>query len=144
MHMTAEIRHEIDEGRYPSMMSPSLRRALVFLLLGPMLGVFAVLLSEAVYGGMGSFLGLIMGLAFVLGLQVAAVAALADGLLSRSLPIALRAPLTAVTGAMTGIGMLNAMFGPLPQDMFLPIGGGAAFCAAVCSLLSHDWRGSKA
>ena len=138
MHMTAEIRHEADEGRGSSM-PPSLRRALVFVLLGPMLGVFAVLLIEAVYGGMGPFLALIVVAVFVFGLQVAAVTALADGILSRSLPISLRAPLTAVIGAMVGIGSLTAIIGRLPQDMFVPIGSGVAFCMGVCSLLSHNY-----
>lgn len=139
MQISSEISHEIDDGRDPSAIPPSLRRALVFLLLGPMLGVFAVLLTEAVYGGMGAFLALIMAAVFVLGMQVAAVTAIADGILSLRLPITLRAPLTAVTGAIIGIGSLTAILGQLPHGMLMPIGGGVAFCAAVCSLLSHDY-----
>ena len=52
MTMTAEISHEVDEAGGSRLESPLWpRRALVFLLLGPMLGVFAVLLTEAVVGG---------------------------------------------------------------------------------------------
>ena len=138
MQMTAETRYEMNVGCDPSM-TPALRRALVFLLLGPILGVSAVLLAAAMYGGMGPFIGLIVGMVFVLGLQIGGITALADGILSRILPVFLRVPLTAVTGAMIGIGALTAILGPLSQDM-LPIGGTIAFCAAVCSLLSHDYR----
>ena len=137
MHMTSENWHEMDEVRDSSVIPPSLRRALVFLLLGPMLGVFAVPLTAAVYGEMGPFIGMIMGMVFVFGLQVAGVTALADGTLSRILPISLRVPLIAGTGAMIAIGALTAILGRLPQDMFLPVGGVVAFCAGVCSLLSH-------
>jgi MFS family permease len=144
MTMTAEISHEMDEAGGSRVGSPLwLRRTLVFLLLGPMLGVFAVPLTEAVVGGISPFVGLIMMIVFVFGLQVGALTAIADGILSRILPIALRAPLTAVTAATVGFGSLSAMFGPLPQGMFTPIGGVLAFCAGICSLLSHDYGHSR-
>ena len=144
MSMTSELPHDTGQ-RGGSLWTdlPWLRRTLAFLLVGPMLGVFAVLLIDAIYGGMGPYLSLVMGVVFTYGVLVAIISAPIDGLLSRSLSIFLRAPLVAFTAAMVGLGSLSAMFGSQPPDMFWPLGGGTAFCAALCSLLSHDWRGVK-
>jgi hypothetical protein len=140
MTMAAEISHPMIKPHGSRVGMPLwLRRTLAFLLLGPTLGAFAAVLTAAGSGSMGPFVGLIMMIVFVFGLPVAAVTAIADGILSKILPIVVRAPLTAVIAATVAVGSLNALFGPLPQDAFTPIGGVAAFSAGVCSLLSHDW-----
>ena len=141
MTMAAEISHPMIKPHESRARMPLwARRTLAFLLLGPTLGAFAAVLTAAGSGSMGPFVGLIMMIVFVFGLPVAAVTAIADGILSKILPIAVRAPLTAVIAATVAVGSLSALFGPmLPQDAFTPIGGVAAFCAGVCSLLSHDW-----
>ena len=142
MSMTSELPHDTGQ-RGGSLWTdlPWLQRTLAFLLVGPMLGVFAVLIIDAVYGGMGPYLGLVMAVVFAYGLLVATITALADGMLARSLPIFSRAPLVAFIAGMVGLGSLSAMFGSQPPDMFWPVGGGTASCTAVCSLLSHEWRG---
>ena len=121
---------------------PWLRRTLVFGLLGPLLGIFELLSYEAVFGGFGQLLPIIMGVVFVFGLLACAVTGIMDGILSRTLPISLRAPLAALLGAMLAIGPIAALLGPMPLEASMAVGAVGALNMAVCSLLSHDYRRS--
>ena len=80
---------------------------------------------------------------FVFGLLVSAVTGLIDGMLSRILPVAWRAPLTALSGALLAIGLPAALLGPMPQELSIAVGVVGALCMAVCSLLSHDYGRSR-
>ena len=95
---------------------PWLRRTLVFGLLGPLLGVFELLASEAVLGGLGYLLSVIMGVVFVFGLLASIVTGIMDGRLSRILPVAWRAPLAALSGALLAVGPPAVLLGPMPLN----------------------------
>ena len=118
---------------------PSLRRALVFLLLGPILGVLVALSPDVASGGLNAWLVLIAKQVFVIALLVSAITGLVDGILSRTLSIFLRVPLTATVGAISAIGLPAALLGPLPQEMSMALAIGGAFCMGVCSVLSHEY-----
>jgi hypothetical protein len=119
---------------------PSPRRGLVFLLLGPMLGVLIALVPHAASGGFSVGPAFIGDILFLFGLLVCGIAGVIDGILSRTLPIALRAPLIALVGAMIAIGLPAALLGPPPAELSIALGIGGALCTGVCSLLSHDYR----
>ncbi|MBR1147814.1 hypothetical protein [Bradyrhizobium sp. AUGA SZCCT0431] len=118
---------------------PSPRRALVFLLLGPILGVLVALSPDVASGGLNAWLVLIGKQVFVIGLLVSAITGLVDGILSRTLSISLRAPLIALVGAVAAVGLPAALLGPLPQEMSMWLAIGGAFCMGVCSVLSHEY-----
>lgn len=118
---------------------PSPRRALVFLLLGPILGVLVALAPDVASGGLNAWLVLIGKQVFVIALLVSAITGLVDGILSRTLSIFLRAPLIAIVGAVAAIGLPAALLGPLPQEMSVSLAIGGAFCMGVCSVLSHEY-----
>ena len=123
--MSSENPLENDEfGGVPAWADPpSLRRALVFLLLGPILGVLIALLPDVVAsGGLNAWLVLIGKQVFVIGLLVSAITGLVDGILSRTLSIFLRAPLTAIVGAASAIGLPAALLGPLPLELSVAVG----------------------
>ena len=111
----------------------------MFLLLGPILGVLVALSPDVASGGLNAWLVLIAKQVFVIGLLVSAITGLVDGILSRSLSIFLRAPLTALVGAMAAIGLPAALLGRLPQEMSMSLAIGGAFCMGVCSVLSHEY-----
>ena len=145
MHVSSENPPENDDGRGSLWTDlPWLRRTLVFGLLGPLLGVFELLAYEAAYSGFGSLLPLIMGVVFAIGLPVSVVTGPVDGVLSRTLPISLRAPLAALLGAMLAIGPMAALLGPMSLEASIAVGAIGALNMAACSLLAHDYRSAKA
>jgi hypothetical protein len=79
---------------------------------------------------------------FLLSVPVTAFAGAVDGGLARRLPLAARVPPTAIAGAAGGgavaFGLLHCFFPPA-ELMFFPLGG--AMCAAICSVLAHDYNG---
>jgi hypothetical protein len=129
-----------------------LRRALVFVLLGPVFGILVALSQEVAVRG--SFPGdYVEGCAIVyfFNLIVSVITAPADGILACVLPIPERGPLTAVIGAAVAVGlslywwtqMGNKMVPPsLSSQIPIAIIGGLSMGA--CSLLSHNYRRSKA
>ena len=123
---------------------PWLRRTLVFGLLGPLLPIFELLAYEALFGGSGLMLPIIMGVVFVFGLLASVVTGIIDGMLSRAVPIFLRATLAALAGALLAIGPPAVLLGPMPLGSSMAVGIVGALNMAACSLLSHRYRGSKA
>jgi hypothetical protein len=119
-----------------------MKRTLVFLLLGPVLGVFGAILNDVVAGrwvrefGEGG----VMALAF--SLIVSVVTGPVDGYFAHALPVPVRVPLTAVVGATMAVGLILALSGKmLPRDVLMPFAVIGALCMGTCSLLSHDYRG---
>jgi hypothetical protein len=119
-----------------------MKRALMFLLLGPAL----VVLATWVAVGMppGDVVINVAVLLFLVTLPLSGIAGLIDGLLSTVFPILARVPLTAMVGAMAPLVLLAALLGPMPQGMPVPFMIGGALCAGVCSLLAHDYNAREA
>ena len=115
-----------------------MKRALMFLLLGPAL----VVLATWVAVGMppGDVVINVAVLLFLVTLPLSGIAGLIDGLLSTVFPILARVPLTATVGAMAPLVLLAALLGPMPQGMPVPFMIGGALCAGVCSLFANDYR----
>jgi len=119
-----------------------MKRALVFLLLGPASVVLAIWVAVGMPND--AFAVNVAVLLFVCTFVVSGIVGLLDGSLAQAFPISLRAPLTAVVGAIAAIGLPAAWLGPLPQDMSMLLGIGGAFYMGACSLLSHDYRRAQA
>jgi hypothetical protein len=128
--------------------STSMKRPVVFLLLGPSLVALAVWMVAAAIAGRidDSFIGICAITSFLLTLPVSSIAGLVDGYLARGLPTLLRAFLTAAIGMTGAIGLVLTlfmmMFSPtVPQEVM-----NGALCAGfflllpmgLCSLLSND------
>ena len=116
-----------------------MKRALVFILLGPSSVVFATWVAFGM-----PFDATVVGIAlllFVFVVPISAIAGLIDGYLARTFPILLRASLTAIVGSMGAVGMFLALFGKLqPQDLMPALTFGGLAMGGVCSLLSHDYH----
>ena len=122
----------------------SLKRTYMFLLLGPPLGVFGAMLNEAVVTGRAIRWEIGEGtvMAFIFSLVVSVFTRPIDGYFAHVLPVLLRAPLTAIAGAMMSLGLIFSLVGKmLPQDTAMSIAIVGASCMGVCSLFSHDDRG---
>src|SRR4030095_12116202 len=92
--------------------STSMKRPVVFLLLGPSLVALAVWMVAAAIAGRidDSFTSVCAITSFLLTLPVSSIAGLVDGYLVRGLPALLRAFLTAAFGMTTAIGLVLALF----------------------------------
>jgi hypothetical protein len=117
-----------------------MQRAFVFLVVGPLTVALVTALALLAAGAPGSIIQFIATALLVLTVPVAAFAACVDGYLARTFPIALRAPVTAIAGAMAAgavaYTILHCFF--LPTElMFFPLGG--AVCTGLCSLLANDY-----
>ena len=118
-----------------------MNRMLVFLYLGPVLGVLVALSPDIARTGYSDILMIIGIVVFYLGFIVAAVAGVVDFALAR-VSLWLRLPITAVAGGVMVAGPFCAFDTSI---VFWPaLAAGGAFCAGVCSLLSHDFRRAKA
>lgn len=122
-----------------------MKRATVFLIVGPSAIALVAALALAAAGAPGSAVQIIPVALFFLTFPVAGLAGAVDEYLARTFPISLRAPLTAIAGAVAAgvpaFALLHCFFPP-SELIFLPLGG--AICTGVCSLLAHDydWQGS--
>ncbi|WP_156435487.1 hypothetical protein [Bradyrhizobium lablabi] len=132
--------------------SLELRRAFVFVFLGPVFGILVALAQEIALRGSipGDYVEGCVTVYFF-SLIVSVITAPADGILAYVLPIPERGPLTAVVGAAVAVGlslywwtqMGNKMVPPsLYSQIPIAIIGGLSMGA--CSLLSHNYRRSKA
>lgn len=119
-----------------------MKRALVFLLLGPALAVLTTWIAVGM--PFESFAASIAVLFFLFTSPVSGIVGALDGQLARALPLLLRAPVTALVGATAAMVLPRALLGPMPQDMSVPFGLGGAFCMGLCSLLAHDYNAQKA
>jgi len=117
-----------------------MKRALIFLLLGPASVVGTLLPYDWPRTGLWGTASIVATCLFVFTFLVGAIAALADSWLARTLPVLARAPLTAMVGAVIPVGAISAVEGcMLPQSLMMPFGIGGALCMGVCSLLSNDY-----
>jgi len=120
-----------------------MKRALVFLLLGPSSVVVA---TWAAFGmPCDAFVVSIALMLFFFVVPISAIAGLIDGYLARTFPLPLRASLTAIVGSMGAVGMFLALFGKLqPQDLMPALTLGGLAMGGLCSLLAHDYHRAKA
>jgi hypothetical protein len=128
--------------------STSMKRPVVFLLLGPSLVALAVWMVAAAIAGRidDSFVGICAITAFLLTLPVSSITGLVDGYLARGLPTLLRALLTAVVGTTGAIALVLALFTMIfsqtapPEIVNVAIYAGLFLLLpmGVCSLLSND------
>lgn len=128
--------------------STSMKRPVVFLLLGPSLVALAVWMVAAAIAGRidDSFIGVCAITSFLLTLPVSSIAGLMDGYLARGLPTLLRASLTAAFGMTIAIGLILSLFAIIYSPTVPPEVMNGALCAGfflllpmgVCSLLSND------
>jgi hypothetical protein len=118
-----------------------MKRAVVFLVLGPASVCFAWSIFVAGAGGpAGGFVAFVGILLFLFTLPVSALSASFDGYLARALPLPLRALLTAIVGATVAGGLACALFRCLfPPSILMGFAVGGAVCMGICSLLSHDY-----
>jgi hypothetical protein len=156
MHVSSETPPENDDGRGSSLITdlPWLRRTLVFLLLGPILGVLIAFSMIAVAtGGYGDPYG--VPIVFFFTLILCAITGPVDGLLTYIAPVWLRVPLTTSVGAAVSVGVavelrlyISSQLGKSmvlpPLHQMIPIAVFGALCTGVCSLLSHNYRRAKA
>lgn len=122
--------------------SPGLRRALVFALLGPVLGVLVTLFVATVANGGYP----LVPLAYLFSLVICAIVGPADGILASAMPTLLRVPFTAFVGAAVAVGLsvlLGAVLGcgETPSLLLLmPVAVIGALTTGACSLLAHNYR----
>jgi hypothetical protein len=125
----------------------SMKRALVFLVIGPVLvSTIATLAIAQAAGTPSPDIARLVAIAlFFFTLPVAALAGTLDVYLARAFAIPLRAPLIAAIGAIIASGLAWILFSCLlPPPNYLPffaIGGAA--CMGLCSLLANEygWQG---
>jgi hypothetical protein len=119
-----------------------IKRAVIFLAAGPVTVALIASLVFAAAGAYGPIVQYIAGALFLMTLPVAAVAGTVDGFLASRFPIALRAPLTAVLGALgagvIAFGWLHCFF-QMPELLFFPLGG--AVCMGAYSLMANYYSG---
>jgi hypothetical protein len=139
-----------NDGRRGRPISPGLRRALVFVLLGPVFGVLAAFSVVTVMIRGYHVDAYIVPIAFFFSLIICAITGPVDGVLAYIAPISLRAPLTTVVGAAVAVGLSLFLWAQLgnrmvPPSLYsqIPIAIIGALCTGVCSLLSHNRRSQK-
>ncbi|NOJ42486.1 hypothetical protein [Bradyrhizobium australiense] len=147
--MSPENPPENKNGSRPSI-SPGLQSALVFMLLGPVLGVLAALSVVTVMIGGYHVDSYGIPIAFFFSLIVCAITAPVDGVLAYAVPISMRAPLTMIVGAAVAVGLclfLGILLGSKmmpPLHMLIPIAVIGALNTGTCSLLAYYYYRRKA
>jgi len=121
-----------------------MKRALMFLLLGPALVVVPWLVFIAAIDGLGGPVDIVATVLFIFTFLVATITGLVDGCLARALPIHLRTLLTASVGAMTAwilaYAFFTGIFSPSTSTtlLLMSFAIGGAIVMGACSLLSQD------
>jgi len=118
-----------------------MKRALVFLLLGPALVVPTIWVAVGV--PLDVFVANMAMPLLAVTFPVLAIAGLLDGYLARTIPMLLRALLIGLVGATVGTVLPAVLLGLAPQYQPILFGLGGAFCAGVCSLLAHDYSAGQ-
>jgi hypothetical protein len=114
-----------------------MNRAFVFVILGPIFGVFAGWLHDVARRGFHVHFdeGVIMAILF--SLVVSVITKSIDGYFAHVLPIFLRAPLTAIAGAAVAVATILLVLGKgVPPQSLMHIALSGALCMGACSLLS--------
>jgi hypothetical protein len=121
----------------------SMKRAFVFLVLAPVAVFLTVLLICLAMAGTKYF-----GFAWfgatalsILTLPMSATAAVIDGLLARTCPIASRVYLIVIVGAVIATGEAAVFSSLLPSSIVMALAIGGASVMGACALLSHDYSG---
>ena len=116
-----------------------MRRALVFLLLGPLAVAISVTMAIVSPAGMDPrFAELIATVIFVFTVPVSAVVGVIDSSLARRLRLAPRAGLVAAAGAIIPCVLIGVFSrGTAPADILLPVAICGAACAWLCALLAE-------
>jgi len=121
-----------------------MKRAIAFLVLGPVLVLVSAIATLAVAPILGTqdreFAEIVATVLFFFTLPVAALAGAFDAYLARAFAVALRVPLIAAFGAVIASGLAWVLFSwALPSSalQFFAIGGAA--CMGLCSLLANDY-----
>ena len=117
-----------------------MRRVIVFYAVGPLLALMTTCLAvPAPVKWVPEILFLIGMFAFFCSLPVTAFVGTVDACLAPFVSIFLRAPLTALAGAIVVGGPALLLIHHLPPSFlkFLTFAGAA--CAGICSLLANDW-----
>lgn len=116
-----------------------MKRAVIFLLLGPVSAAFAAFLAGVAMFGLAGWGYAVVAAVFMYLLSVpfSACVGCVDGSLSRVLPLASRAPLSALFAGALAFGLIRSLGLPIPE-LSLAFAMGAAVCAGLCSLFSDD------
>ncbi|UZE48751.1 DUF5413 family protein [Rhodopseudomonas sp. P2A-2r] len=121
-----------------------MKRFVIFVLLGPVIG-FIVFVLRDIAGGkiFGGFPGLLIGLpfAYLFGIVPALIMWLEDWWLCERIPLLAKVATSALNGYLAVIALLwlNTAPGQVHAPQFLTFGLVGAVPAAICSLLS--WTG---
>jgi len=119
-----------------------MKRAVVFLVIGPTLAAAAALLLMAQARGPTYDFEKVFAVAvFFFTLPVSAITGCVDGVL-HDVPVSLRAALSAAVGAFVAFGLAFVLFSCLfPPAAWLYFAFGGATCMGVCSLLASELGG---
>jgi MFS family permease len=129
-----------------------MKRALVFLLLGPVLAALTLLLCIAAvtHGSTAGLDEFCAAMLFLITFFTSAITAPIDGYLARAVPIPLRSLVMAIIGAASAVGAVTMLASMilrhwviLPQWISVPFAIGGAVCMGLCSALAHDYRSSQ-
>jgi hypothetical protein len=127
----------------------SMKRALMFLLLGPALVVVPWLIFIAAIDGLRGPVDIVATLLFLFTFLVATIAGLVDGCLARALPIRLRTLMTASVGAITAWILAYAFFTGIFSSststtlLLMSFALGGAIVMGACALLSSDYGDAR-
>jgi hypothetical protein len=122
----------------------SMKRALMFLLLGPALVVIPWLIFIAAIDGLKGPVDIVATVLFLFTFLVATITGLVDGCLARALPIRLRTLVTASVGAtiawILAYAFFTGIFSPSASLslLLMTFAIGGAIVMGTCALLSHD------
>lgn len=125
-----------------------MKRALMFLLLGPALVVVPWLIFIAAIDGLRGPVDFVATVLFIFTFLVAVITGLVDGCLARALPIRLRTLVTASVGAMIAwilaYAFFTGIFSPSTSLslLLMPFAIGGATVMGACALLAHDYSGN--
>jgi len=117
----------------------SMKRALAFLVFGPVLAaVTALLVMTKTSGADHDFAKIFAAAVFLFTVPVSAITGYIDGVLCDA-PVPLRAALTAAVGAVVAFSLGFLLFNWLfPFSVWLYFAFGGATCMGACSLLASE------